>query len=259
MADKVEKLIKKLRNKDSYVREAAASALEKIDPNWAKTEEAKRQVPEFIAALRDKEWDVRYAAASALGKIGDIRVIKPLIAALRDKDRDVREAAEKALKRINELQFSLLNSYPYLLCQIHYLRSEKKKAKIGFLKSITYIACRGCGSSISLITGVKEVVGLIGGDIEDYKVDGDRFYVKLWLEDKEASRNADIDLLEIRPSSKKINYELAIASVYRTLYNDLSRPNPEKYIKGIPVFINDISLSEEAMNMLERKFGGIKG
>jgi len=79
----VEPLIKALRDEYSRVREAAAEALEKIEPEWYKTEVAKKQVPEFINALRHWDPGVREAAAKALGKIGDQRAVEPLIQALR--------------------------------------------------------------------------------------------------------------------------------------------------------------------------------
>lgn len=54
------------KDEDSYVREAAAMALNKIDPNWEKSKATKRSVPDFIARLKDKQWVVRKLAAEAL-------------------------------------------------------------------------------------------------------------------------------------------------------------------------------------------------
>jgi HEAT repeat protein len=96
----VEPLIAALRDEYRCVREAAACALEKINPNWHTTEEAKRQVPKFITALGDRDSNVRKGAASALVMIG-ISAVEPLITALRDKDSYVREAAACALEKIN--------------------------------------------------------------------------------------------------------------------------------------------------------------
>ena len=94
----IEPLIIALRS--LFIRYAAAEALGKIEPEWHKTEVAKRQVPEFINALRNGCSDVRIGAAEALGKIGDKKVIEPLIIALRDWDWRVRYAAIEALERI---------------------------------------------------------------------------------------------------------------------------------------------------------------
>lgn len=123
-------------------------------------------------------------------------------------------------------------------------------------QSYPYVVCRGCGSSLHLIKGVKEVIGLIGGDVDYYRTDGERVYVSLWSEAQKQARNADIDLLEIRNSSG-ITYDYAINAVLQTLKNDVSRP--AEYVKGIPVILTDNPpLSENARRILEDEFGGIK-
>ena len=43
----------------------------------------------LVAALKDKDKYVRKAAAEALGQIGDTRAVEPLIDALKDSDFDV--------------------------------------------------------------------------------------------------------------------------------------------------------------------------
>jgi hypothetical protein len=86
-------------------------------------------------------------------------------------------------------------------------------------------------------------------------VDKDKVYVNLWFEDKKESRNADIDILEIR-NSANINYGYAIASVITTLKNDLSRP--DDYLKTIPVVLKDNPpIPEDSMNDLKYNFGRI--
>ena len=51
------------------VRYAATGALERLNPEWMKTVEAKRKVPELISALKDEDWGVRQGAGAALGQI----------------------------------------------------------------------------------------------------------------------------------------------------------------------------------------------
>ena len=82
----------------------------KIDPEWPKSEVARKQVLEFIVALQDVSNDlsVRRRVSKVLGEIGDARAIKALIAALRDKD--AQEAAAEALRERAE--------YPALLAAI---------------------------------------------------------------------------------------------------------------------------------------------
>jgi len=111
-------LISALIDSDLRVRWAAENALrgidtnyspwwgvvekEEIDPDWAKSEEAKRQVPEFISALKHSDGLVRRAVAKALGEIKDRRAVEPLISALKDKDESVRWNAAKALGKLKD-------------------------------------------------------------------------------------------------------------------------------------------------------------
>jgi len=250
----VKPLIAALRDENWPVREDAAEALNKIEPNWPKSEAAKSQVPEFIAALSDEKYWVRKAAAEALGKIGDTRAVEPFIAALRDEDSSVRKAAAEALERIPKLQ-QLIESYPNIICSTHYLRTEKKKIMIGIFKSITYVSCRHCNSFLTLIKDIKQIIGLISGDIEDSRVDGDKFYVNLWNEQEKEARNADIDILEVRNSSN-ISYDWAINDVVRKL-QDPSRPHD--YLKKIPVVLRDSPpIPNDAMKTLKKEFREVK-
>jgi len=61
------------------------------------------KVEELIKKLKNDNWFVtRRAAAKALGKIGDTRAVKPLIKALEDENWDVRKAAAEALEKLGE-------------------------------------------------------------------------------------------------------------------------------------------------------------
>jgi len=326
----IEPLINALRDGYSDVRNAAFKALEEIEPEWHKTEVAKRQVPEFINALRDRDSDVRSAAAWVLGKIGDERSVEPLINALMDEYWHVREAACKALGKIKDqkaIKFLIntlrdgysdvrnaafkalekiepewhktevvgrqvpefvktlkkakdkeyrnylkllvekiffshkpfVDSYPYLFCTNCMLRTKKEKVRVKFFKKWSYVVCRGCGTAEALIIGIKKVVGIIGGNINDYSIDGDTAYVRLWFEKEKSARNADIDMLLIAESEDikdKNEYDKAIDAVYNLLVNDHTRPR--KYIKKIPVLIQgNLPLSIRAKRVLENKFGGV--
>jgi HEAT repeat protein len=67
-------------------------------------EQIRKAVPALMEALKDTDSSVRGAAASALGNIpGDMRVAVPALAgALQDKDRSVREAAALSLGRLGQ-------------------------------------------------------------------------------------------------------------------------------------------------------------
>jgi len=96
----VEPLIKAL--KDKYWRESAAKALEKINPKWRETEEAKKWVPVFISDLKSKSLGIREAAVYALGELKDPRAVEPLIEALKDKDSGVRRSVAEALGKLKD-------------------------------------------------------------------------------------------------------------------------------------------------------------
>jgi HEAT repeat protein len=121
-------LIGALRDKEWFVRRAAAEALGKIgtpavpaligalgnedvEVRWAAAEALRKigtpAVLALIGALRDDEdADVRQAAAWALGSIGDPQAVSALIEALRDEsnDKEVRRAAAWALGEIGDPQ-----------------------------------------------------------------------------------------------------------------------------------------------------------
>ena len=98
----VEPLAAALLDKDSILREAAAEALGRIDPNWARSEAAKRVGPALVAALRNEDCGMRRAAAEILGKIADTRAVEPLVVALRDTEYRVRQVAAETLGRIGD-------------------------------------------------------------------------------------------------------------------------------------------------------------
>lgn len=88
-------LIVALRDQNSSVRSAAASALEDLGRNAGS-----RPVAPLIAALSDEESTVRSAAALALGSIGDTQAVDVLISSLFDKDFEVRSSSSSALYRL---------------------------------------------------------------------------------------------------------------------------------------------------------------
>ena len=97
---------------------------------------------------------------------------------------------------------------------------------------------------------------MIGGDVKDYKQDGEKVYVNLWFEHEKKARNADIDVLEIHESNG-ISYNWAINAELNELKNDVSRSS--KYVINIPVIIRgNPTLLENSKMILANEFGGIK-
>lgn len=98
----VESLLAVLKDKDTYVRETAAKALQGIDPNWRNTKAAKQAVSEFIAALKDKDSIVREGAAWALGAVKDPLTVELLVVLLKDENYPVRRTTILALGEMND-------------------------------------------------------------------------------------------------------------------------------------------------------------
>jgi HEAT repeats len=95
--DAVPLLIQRLKNdRDKGVKQAAATALGRIDPD------PEQAVPALITALKDKNAAVRAAAATSLGQLGaEARDAVPALrTAQDDKDRGVSRAARMAIRTI---------------------------------------------------------------------------------------------------------------------------------------------------------------
>jgi len=103
----VEPLIEALKDENPDVRASAEKALEKINPKWRETEEAKKWVPVFISDLKSKSLGTREAAVYALGKLKDPRAVEPLIEALKDKEPEVPPNADYALREITGQDFGI--------------------------------------------------------------------------------------------------------------------------------------------------------
>jgi HEAT repeat protein len=60
------------------------------------------RVEELIRKLKDRDWWERENAATELGKLKDLRAVEPLISALKDSEWGVREAARVALIKLGK-------------------------------------------------------------------------------------------------------------------------------------------------------------
>ncbi len=242
--DVVKPLINALKVPDYYLRRSVAEELGKLGESIA--------LQPLIEALED-DYEARVRAAEALAEIGDTVAIHPIVNALKHM---LLSKMFDYIKRIIFLNKRAQESHPHLLCGKCLLKTENKTVKSIIFDIGTFTACRNCNSCLHLIYNVRKAIGLIGGDIEDYRVNNDRVYISLWSETHKKSRNADIDVLEIR-ETQGISYEYAINSVLVTLKNDVSRP--KEYIKSIPVIIyGNPAVPEGSMKVLAHEFKGIK-
>lgn len=96
-------LIKATADNDRDVREAAKSALKKIDPEWQKSESAVKALPRLVKELGEEDWRIRNAAAAALGEMGatGVKTIPYLVKMLTDSDKRIRETAIASLGKIH--------------------------------------------------------------------------------------------------------------------------------------------------------------
>lgn len=115
-------LLTALTGSDSDLRATAEEELDKINPDWMRSERAKALIPSFVAGLQDPLSSVRRTAAEKLEKLGwqpandEERALRaaalrdwvqlaslghsavgPLLVELRGEDLDVSENAAKAL------------------------------------------------------------------------------------------------------------------------------------------------------------------
>lgn len=97
----VEPLIQMLRNKDEYVRAAAANGLE-IDHE--RCPETKNALDSLIECLGDEHVMVKIAAIKALGAIGERKGIEPLLDVINKEEQDsrVRSFVLESLKRFGD-------------------------------------------------------------------------------------------------------------------------------------------------------------
>ena len=98
-------LIKLFESYNKYVRRAAANALREINPQWTRTETAKKSLVNFLNLLTNSEIkSTRIAAAEAIGEFGRHaqKLVPDLIKVLENKDEDrvVRNVVSQALVKI---------------------------------------------------------------------------------------------------------------------------------------------------------------
>ncbi|MCP4109765.1 MAG: HEAT repeat domain-containing protein [Desulfobacteraceae bacterium] len=275
-------LVKALKDIDPYVRASAASALgiigdasglqqlaflkskygsalintaetlEKAAGAMEKTVTAleKKFNPEFMRFLDESFFLTSDIFKDVVLSKEDNSTVKP-ISEIMDENKYVRQCAGEAFDKIIIANNPFMESYPDLLCSACFLRSAKTTSN-----EYSFVACRHCGRSSYLIKNVRQAVGLIGGNIDEYQVKDDKVYINLWSEDRKTARNADIDTLEIR-DSENTSYDYAINAVLITLKNDVSRS--AEYIKGVPVVIHEKPpIPTGAMKMLEHEFKEIQ-
>ena len=156
--------------------------------------------------------------------------------------------------------FILLRGHKKLWCKDCFRYSFPFKSK--YEDGVRY--CEHCNGVISkgkkIVNGiyVKKVIGLIGGNVINYQISGEKCYVNLYDSSKNSSRNADIDTLEIREGlGDELDYGKAIDSVVMTLKGDVSRER--NYLKRVDVIIKGKPpISENAKRILMREFKSVR-
>jgi HEAT repeat protein len=93
-------LIEALADAHEAVRQAAADALGRIEPDWATGDRARAAVPALVKALGGRSGDAAQHASAVLARIG-AATVPALTEALADEEKDGRQAlAARTLGRI---------------------------------------------------------------------------------------------------------------------------------------------------------------
>lgn len=234
----IERIVTLLSDKIPSVRLAAVNALGLIRDSKA--------VRPLIKVLKNRfhshDAEITEAAAKALGEIGNARAADELIAACQDS---YSKAAASALKRMSKMNQPFCDHYPDLFCPTCFLRAKQLRR---WISSIALVFCPSCYDYMELLTGIKKVAGVIGGEAEGLQRNGDTLWVPLWNERERKARYADIDLLIIRAGVG--NYHFALNAVIIEL-----TAGTKNGTGTIPASMDGtFRLSKVEMNMLRDNF-----
>lgn len=272
-------LISALKDENEFVRGTAAKALGQIGggkvvapllsafgdgheyPRASVAEamgmlEDPRFVLHLVPALKDVNDYVRYSAATALGRFGDVRAVEPLIEAAGDRggNWDAHRAAARSLSKIIESSVPYQKYYPDLFCSTCYRRAslmEIRPVRSGEAENRSLVFCPECHGTKNLLTGIKTVVGVVGGTKKSLARTGDIAEVPLWNEKRKKACFADIDFLYIRKIGVG-SYHFAINAIILEL-SDESKPRGRR--KNIPVGIEaGTDLAAGTVGMLKDNF-----
>jgi HEAT repeat protein len=94
-------LVDVLADSDEDIRRSAAETLEKTDPQWRKSESARKAAERFLKVMADSFSSERGAAVEALGVFGMKGLLPHLVSVLADASPEVRKAAQHAVEKID--------------------------------------------------------------------------------------------------------------------------------------------------------------
>ncbi len=143
-------------------------------------------------------------------------LIKKLNGKKYDKNnaKDYETLAEMT-RQINEIVYSQLplrRSFPDIYCKDCNARAEHLR-----YEEWEWVRCRVCKEVHGLKTGVKQVIGQIGGQVE-WEVKDGLLHLNLWNDTDRKASAADLDVLEIIGGSN-INYDWAVSALVDKLHN----------------------------------------
>ncbi len=137
------RLVAALTDSQTAVRQAAAAALKLIEPQWEKSDEARRAIPHLKSSLKEREYWVRHSAADALRRIENADPESSAISHPLDERRnaafialitvvgsghpDLRQAAVEALGRIGDPR-AIPTLQPLLVEQDKWVRNSVAEA-----------------------------------------------------------------------------------------------------------------------------------
>lgn len=256
-------LIKAMKDRNTDVRDTAVRSLgmlkdeRALKPLMAILEKdvLKKWKNKFVPGGDFKITETACLAACALGDIGNIKSV-PMLIDLKEKrffgfvPPPVGDAAQKALEKMVE------RASPHhadLYCPTCFRRPGLMAIPLGVAGHNETIAfCPKCGDTRRFLTGVKKIVGLIGGNITVLSRDGDTLFVPLWIEKEKKSRYADIGAIEIREGGIG-NYHLAINAVildYSKVFSQAGRRTPVRIVGNPPLRTAVMRMIEDNFNLM---------
>lgn len=94
-------LVEVLADSDEGIRHSASETLEKTDPQWRKSDAARKAAERFLKIMADSFSSERGAVVEALGVFGMKGLLPHLVSVLADTSPEVRKAAQHAVEKID--------------------------------------------------------------------------------------------------------------------------------------------------------------
>lgn len=274
--NEIHSLIRILSDKNEETSRKATRSIERInDSFWLKMKNAKPFLPDLIHALEYGSVHAYTASAKILGLIGDAGALDSLAnkahVELQKKARETGSAdwnilppidrqspIRKAIIQIIKTNQRISNDFDLFCSNCLHRRIERLKIDemvrncLEITPDFSLPICSSCQSSSNLLGGIKNIIGVIGGNILKMEFQEETIRLPVWNEKKKKALMAEIDALEIHNGNIG-NYHYAIHSVIIKLNENAVES--KEWLKKIPVYLKENpKLNDVEVNLLEDNF-----